>query len=77
VTSASGGTSRPNDCRKDILPYAWPGATFTVLEAGREILVEQRALSLSTGVGSTTREKVESIYGNFHRRRQVPDTRWL
>ncbi len=57
--------------------YAWAGATFTVLEAGREILVEERALSLSTGVGSTTREKVESIWGEFQRRRQRSGTRWL
>ena len=56
--------------------YAWAGATFTVLEAGREILVEERALSLSTTTGSTTREKVESLYGDFARRRRLPETRW-
>jgi len=56
--------------------YAWPGATFTVLEAGREIFVEERALSLSTATGSTTREKVESLYGDLARRRRLPETRW-
>lgn len=57
--------------------YAWPGAIFTVLEAGREIYVEERALSLSSGAGATTRERVESIYGDFRRRRQLPQHRWL
>ena len=56
--------------------YAWPGATFTVLEAGREIFVEERPLSLSMGQGTTTRERVESVYGEFQRRRQMPETRW-
>jgi DNA-binding MarR family transcriptional regulator len=57
--------------------HAWPGATFTVLEAGREIFVEERALSLSMGLGTTTRERVESIYGDFQRRRQMSQPRWL
>jgi hypothetical protein len=57
--------------------HAWPGATFTVLEAGREIYLEERALSLSIGVGTTTRERVESIYGDFQRRRQMSQPRWL
>jgi len=57
--------------------YAWAGATFTVLEAGREILVEQRALSLTMGIGNTTREKVESIWGPFQRRCESSETRWL
>ena len=51
--------------------HAWPGAIFTVLEAGREIFVEERALSLSVGLGTTTRERVESIYGDFRRRREM------
>ncbi|MGZ6139093.1 MAG: MarR family winged helix-turn-helix transcriptional regulator [Myxococcaceae bacterium] len=57
--------------------HAWPGATFTVLEAGREIYLEERALSLSMGVGTTTRERVESIYGDFQRRREMSQPRWL
>ncbi len=57
--------------------HAWPGATFTVLEAGREIYLEERALSLSLGVGTTTRERVQSIYGDFQRRREIPQPRWL
>lgn len=56
--------------------HAWPGAIFTVLEAGREIFVEDRALSLSVGLGTTTRERVESIYGDFRRRREISQPRW-
>ena len=56
--------------------YAWPGATFTVVEAGREIFVEERALSLRTGDGRTMRERVEALQGDFRRRRQEPGTRW-
>ena len=56
--------------------YAWPGATFTVLEAGREIFVDERPLSLSMGRGTTTQERVKSVYGDFQRRRQMPETRW-
>jgi hypothetical protein len=57
--------------------HAWGGAIFTVLEAGREIYVEERALSLSVGLGTTTRERVESIYGDFRRRRELSQPRWL
>jgi len=56
--------------------YAWPGATFTVLEAGREIFVEPGPISLSMGTGHTTRERVESIHGDFQHRRQLPGTQW-
>jgi DNA-binding MarR family transcriptional regulator len=56
--------------------YAWPGATFTVLEGGREIFVEQVPISLSMGTGHSTREKVESIHGDFQHRRQTTGTRW-
>jgi len=56
--------------------YAWPGATFTVVEAGREIFVEERPLSLRTGTGKTMRERVQSLQGDFQRRRQQPGTRW-
>jgi DNA-binding MarR family transcriptional regulator len=58
--------------------YAWPGATFTVVEAGKEILIEERPLSLRAGVtGRTMRERIESLHGDFQQRRREPDTRWL
>lgn len=57
--------------------HAWRGATFTVLEGGREIFVEERALSLSMGLGATTRERVESIFGDFQHRRRMSQPRWL
>lgn len=57
--------------------YAWPGATFSVINAGREIYVEERHLSLRTIPGRTTRESVESLQGEFARRRLEHGTRWL
>jgi len=56
--------------------YAWPGATFTVIDAGREIYVEERHLSLRTLPGRTTRESVEALQGEFAQRRREPGTRW-
>ncbi len=57
--------------------YAWPGATFTVLEAGREIFVEEGTLSLSMAEGATTtRAKVELLHGDFQARRRQPPARW-
>lgn len=56
--------------------YAWHGATFTVIEAGREIFVEERALTLITSTGQTTRESLEALQGDFAHRRQEPGTRW-
>ena len=57
--------------------YAWNGATFTVLEAGREIFVQDRALSLDMGAGETPRQRVESLFGDLARRREIPPARWL
>jgi len=57
--------------------YAWNGATFTVLEAGREIFTQDRLLSLSMAPGETPRERVEQMFGTFTRRRETPPARWL
>ena len=57
--------------------YAWPGATFTVIDAGREIYVEERSISLGNLPGRTTRESIEALQGEFAQGRQEPGTRWL
>jgi DNA-binding Lrp family transcriptional regulator len=57
--------------------YAWEHATFTVLEQGREIFVQERPLSLSMGEGDTPRKRVEFIFGDFERRRAMQPNRWL
>lgn len=57
--------------------YAWNHATFTVLEAGREIFVQERALSLEMARGETPRQRVETLHGAFARRRETPPSRWL
>jgi hypothetical protein len=57
--------------------YAWERATFTVLEAGREIFVQERPLSLALGAGVSPRERIESMFGDFARRRAEPPRRWL
>jgi MarR family transcriptional repressor of emrRAB len=57
--------------------YAWNDATFTVLEAGREIFVAERPLSLGMVPGETPRQRVESLLGPFSRRRETPPSRWL
>ena len=56
--------------------HAWHGATFTVIEASREIFVEERPLTLITSMGPTTRECVEALHGDFAHRRLEPGTRW-
>jgi DNA-binding MarR family transcriptional regulator len=56
--------------------YAWEHATFTVLEQGREIFVQERPLSLSMAEGDTPRKRVEFIFGSFERRRAISPTRW-
>jgi DNA-binding MarR family transcriptional regulator len=56
--------------------YAWNHASFTVLEAGREIFVQERALSLEMGRGEAPRERVESLFGDFAQRRRTPPPRW-
>jgi hypothetical protein len=57
--------------------YAWEHATFTVLEHGREIFVQERPLSLSMAEGDTPRKRVEFIFGDFERRRAMQPSRWL
>jgi len=57
--------------------YAWNHASFIVLEAGREVFVQERALSLEMGRGETPRQRVTSLFGDFARRRQTPPPRWL
>ena len=58
--------------------YAWERALFTVLEAGREIFVQERWMSLvDLAPGTTPRERVEAMLGHFARRRQTPPSRWL
>jgi DNA-binding MarR family transcriptional regulator len=57
--------------------YAWDHATFTVLEQGREIFVQERPLSLSMAEGDTPRKRVEFIFGDFERRRVMQPNRWL
>ena len=57
--------------------YAWEHATFTVLEQGREIFVQERPLSLSMAEGDTPRKRVEFIFGDFERRRAMEPNRWL
>src|SRR5262249_23763883 len=57
--------------------YAWNHATFTVLEHGREIFVQDRPLSLSMAEGDTPRKRVELIFGDFAHRRETPPPRWL
>ncbi len=57
--------------------YAWNRAAFTVLEAGRELLVQDRPLSLDMGRGETPRQRVTSLFGDFARRRHTPPSRWL
>jgi hypothetical protein len=57
--------------------FAWNHATFTVLEAGREIFVQERALSLEMARGETPRQRVETLHGDFARRRETPPSRWL
>ena len=57
--------------------YAWEHGAFTVLEAGREVFVQERPLSLDMGQGGSPRERVESLFGDFARRRAIPPRRWL
>lgn len=57
--------------------YAWEHATFTVLEQGREIFVQERPLSLSMAEGDTPRKRVEFTFGDFERRRAMQPNRWL
>ncbi|MGZ6028039.1 MAG: MarR family transcriptional regulator [Myxococcaceae bacterium] len=57
--------------------FAWNRATFTVLEAGRESFVQERALSLDMARGETPRQRVETLHGDFARRRETPPSRWL
>ena len=57
--------------------YAWERATFTVLEADREIFVEERPLGLRTPRGTSMRRRVESLFGRFEARRARPPRRWL
>jgi|GEM_PF-4238276 len=47
--------------------FAWNDATFTVLDACREIFVQQRPLSLDLATGETPRQRVEALHGNFAR----------
>ena len=56
--------------------YAWHDATFTVLEADREVLRPARAMSLDIGQGKTPRDRVESLFGGFAERRRTPPPRW-
>ena len=57
--------------------YAWERATFTVLEADREIFVEERPLGLRTPRGTSMRTRVESLFGPFEARRARTPRRWL
>ena len=57
--------------------YAWEHATFTVLEQGREIFVQERPLALSMAEGDTPRKRVEFILGEFGHRRPIQPSRWL
>jgi hypothetical protein len=57
--------------------HAWNGATFTVLEAGREIFVQDRPLSLDMAAGETPRQRLESLHGDFAARRETRLSRWL
>jgi DNA-binding MarR family transcriptional regulator len=57
--------------------YAWNHATFTVLEHGREIFVQESHLSLSMADGDTPRKRVEFVFGAFDKRRAMQPNRWL
>lgn len=60
-----------------IVLYAWERATFTVLEADREIFVEERPLGLRTPRGTSMRRSVEALFGTFEARRARSPRRWL
>jgi hypothetical protein len=53
------------------------GATFTVLEAAREIVVEERPLGLRPPRGTSMRRRVESLFGGFEAPRATSPRRWL
>ena len=57
--------------------YAWERATFTVLEAEREIFVEERPLGLRTPRGTSMRRRIESLFGKLEDRRARSPRRWL
>ena len=49
----------------------------TVLEAEREIFVEERPLGLGTPRGTSIRRRVESLFGRFEVRRARSPRSWL
>ncbi len=57
--------------------YAWRLGTFTVLEKGRALYVQEQILTLTRADGETPRQQVEAIYGGFARRRELTPREWL
>jgi len=57
--------------------FAWDHATFTVLEHGQEIFIQESHLSLSMAEGDTLRKRVELLFGDFEQRRAMQPNRWL